>query len=141
MVDEEHPTTKSDSKPYKRSYEKPEGKKRRKNLSGSLTKGGVTIIGNDPRATSPTDLIQNDTLKYDKKGKVRMRDLSKTPDEEFEVESNWLSRGYNPETGKNSRVALCGFLLFSGMFALILWLWTNVNNHPTPLITLLRCLL
>lgn len=97
MVDEEHPTTKSDSQPLKHSYEKP------KKLDGSLTTDEVTIIGNDPRARSPTDLIQNDTLKESKRKNFRneryeygklyknnhkpnMRDLSKSATIEDEAE-------------------------------------------------------
>ena len=65
MVDEEHPTTKSDSEPYKQPYEET------KNLGGSFSNEEITIIANDPRhdsrARSPTDLIQDDTLKETRK--------------------------------------------------------------------------
>lgn len=75
MTDDEHPTTKSDSKPFKQPYEEP----KKENLSGSYTDEEVTIIGNDPRARSPTDLIQNDTLKG------KMRDLSVDPEADSPV--------------------------------------------------------
>lgn len=81
MVDEEHPTTKSDSQPLKHPYEEP----KKENLSGSLTTDEVTIIGNDPRARSPTDLIQNDTLKA--KRKTKYRNLKRKPEEQYRENS------------------------------------------------------